>query len=438
MQVLVDARTGRPVMGRQIFTTDAKSAAAAASMENGEMPDEKGVECPLLAQNPARVLIVDDELPLLRVYRHWLKSAGYIVESAADGHAAAGLLREMRFDVVVTDIAMQGMDGMKLLHAVRERDLDLPVILITGTPAVDTAIKAVELGALRYLVKPFDEQLLLAAVASAVRLHQVARLKRQALALVGGGKQLGDLAGLSVSFDRALASLWMAYQPIVAWPQRTVFAVEALLRCAEPTLPHPGAIIEAAQRLGRLHELGRAVRDRVASVVEAAPCELVFVNLHTQDLLDETLYARESPLTQVALRVVLEITERATLDEVKDASCRMAELRKIGFRIAVDDLGAGYAGLASFAQIEPEIVKFDVSLVRGLDQSPTKTSLIRSMTTLFKQMGVQVIAEGVETVAERDALEQTGCDLLQGFLFARPGPPFPAVHWDRDDPPPRT
>jgi EAL domain-containing protein (putative c-di-GMP-specific phosphodiesterase class I) len=143
-------------------------------------------------------------------------------------------------------------------------------------------------------------------------------------------------------------------------------------------------------------------------------------------------------LTQVALRVVLEITERATLDEVKDASCRMAELRKIGFRIAVDDLGAGYAGLASFAQIEPEIVKFDVSLVRGLDQSPTKTSLIRSMTTLFKQMGVQVIAEGVETVAERDALEQTGCDLLQGFLFARPGPPFPAVHWDRDDPPPRT
>ena len=78
-----------------------------------------------------------------------------------------------------------------------------------------------------------------------------------------------------------------------------------------------------------------------------------------------------------------------------------------------------------------------MSLVRGLDQSEIKTSLVRSMTTLFKQLGMQVVAEGVETVAERDALVHAGCDLLQGFLFARPGEAFPAVRWDTDDPPVR-
>src|SRR5437899_303774 len=100
-----------------------------------------------------RVLIVDDEPALLRAYARWLESAGYVIACAASGHDAVELLRGQRFDAVVTDIAMPGMDGIQLLRAAREHDLDLPVILMTGTPAVETAIKAVELGALRYLTK---------------------------------------------------------------------------------------------------------------------------------------------------------------------------------------------------------------------------------------------------------------------------------------------
>jgi EAL domain-containing protein (putative c-di-GMP-specific phosphodiesterase class I) len=313
---------------------------------------------------------------------------------------------------------------------VRERDLDVPVILMTGTPTVETAIKAVENGALRYLVKPFEETVLRDAVGQAQRLHKVAKLKRQALALVGeGNKQLGDLAGLNASLDRALATLWMAYQPIVAWSKKTTFAFEALLRSTESTLPHPGAILEAAERLGRLEDVGRAIRERVAAAVEGAPSEYVFVNLHTRDLLDESLYSPASPLSRVAGRVVLEITERAALDKVNDAAARVAKLRKMGFRIALDDLGAGYAGLTSFAQLEPEVVKFDMSLVRGLHENETKKKLIQSMTALFRELGLIVIAEGVETAPERDALAETGCDLLQGYLFAKPGRPFPAVSW---------
>src|SRR5204863_4374487 len=128
------------------------------------------------------------------------------------------------------------------------------------------------------------------------------------------------------------------------------------------------------------------------------------VNLHVTDLVDPWLSAPDSPLSKIAHRVVLEVTERSSLDEVKDVRARVAALREMGFRIAVDDLGAGYAGLTSFTLLEPEIVKLDMTLVRDVHQSATKRKLIRSMAELCKDMGMLVVGEGVETAEERDCL----------------------------------
>jgi EAL domain-containing protein (putative c-di-GMP-specific phosphodiesterase class I) len=200
------------------------------------------------------------------------------------------------------------------------------------------------------------------------------------------------------------------------------------MRTKEPSLPHPGAVLDAAEKLDRTSELGRRVRSLSAEAFEKAPHGAVlFVNLHTRDLLDTELYESASPLGRIADRVVLEITERAALDLVKDVVGRTAVLRYQGFRIAIDDLGAGYAGLASFAALEPDIVKLDMSLIRNVHQSPVRQRLIESMTSLCKEMKIQVVAEGVETVEERECVRRAGCDLLQGYLFARPGPPFPIV-----------
>ena len=102
----------------------------------------------------------------------------------------------------------------------------------------------------------------------------------------------------------------------------------------------------------------------------------------------------------------------------------MAQLRALGYRIAVDDLGAGYAGLASFAHLEPEVVKVDMSLIRGLDRSPMKQKLLSSIVALCQELGIQMIAEGIETEAERDMLVNLGGDLCQGYLFARPQLPW--------------
>lgn len=370
-----------------------------------------------------RVLLADDDLHVLRAYGRALSSAGHTVQLATNGREAIELIRSNTFDVIVSDISMPGMDGVQLLRNVRDRDFDVPVILMTASPAVDTAVKAVEYGALRYLIKPLDLTIFQNTVGDAIRLHQLAKLKREALSYLGRPEwELADRAGLETSFERALASIWMAYQPIVSWPQRRVFGHEALLRTKEPTMPHPGAILGAAERLSRLDDLGRAIRASVAGSLSQSPDSgSIFVNLHSHDLLDGELYSPSAPLSSFAQRVILEITERATLDEVSEVGTRVAKLRALGYRIAVDDLGAGYAGLSSFAVLEPEVVKLDISLIRNVHAEPTKRKLIGSMASLCREMGLLVVAEGVETIEERNVLENLGCDLLQGYLFARPG-----------------
>jgi EAL domain-containing protein (putative c-di-GMP-specific phosphodiesterase class I) len=157
---------------------------------------------------------------------------------------------------------------------------------------------------------------------------------------------------------------------------------------------------------------------------------MLFVNLHAADLNDFELLSPTSPLTAIASRVVLEITERASLHGVNALGTTIEKLRELGFAIAVDDLGAGYAGLSSFAQLEPEFVKLDMSLVRGVDASTSKRSVVRAMIQLCtKDLGIRVVCEGVETPQERDVLALEGADLLQGYLFAKPSRGFPAPRW---------
>lgn len=378
----------------------------------------------------SRVLLVDDDPLVARGYERTLRSSGYAVEVTDDGPAAVLRFKQHGFDVIITDVKMPGMSGLDLLRAIREHDLDVPVIIMTGSPDVQSATQAIEHGAFRYLLKPVDPAELDDVVARAVRLHQMARVRREAVEQYhAAGRQLGDLAGLEACFGRALSGLWMAYQPIISWSGRSLYAYEALVRTEEPTLRNPADLFDAAERLNRLHELGRAIRRQVAETIPSIPStSLAFVNVHPADLQDETLLSPDSPLSAFASRVVLEITERAALDKINDLMPRMAQLRAMGYRIAVDDLGAGYAGLTSFAQLEPEVVKVDMSIVRGVDRSATKQKMCGSIISLCRDLNISLIAEGIETPEERDTLVRLGGDLCQGYLFARPGRPFPGVN----------
>src|SRR3984957_5878567 len=342
------AREGSRSLGQPRNGRHDRSAATALTAVTGKgrhsMSGSPETHSPA-GQSRGRVLVVDDEEALLRLIGRMLTTAGYEVSTASDGGRAAELLTGMTFDAILSDIDMPKMNGIQLLQTVRQRDLAAPVVLMTGNPDVKTAVQAVAHGALQYLIKPVNMEALGAAVARAVRLNKMAKLKRDALALVSeGGLGVGDRLALEASFERALDTLWIAYQPIVRVVDRSLCGYERLLRSEEKALPHPGAILDAAERLGRLDDLGRKIRAAACTPVPAAPPEAVFfINLHARDLMDADLLSGKSPLSAIANRVVLEITERASLDEVKDVRGTIAALRKMGFRIAIDDLGAGYA-----------------------------------------------------------------------------------------------
>jgi EAL domain-containing protein (putative c-di-GMP-specific phosphodiesterase class I) len=235
-----------------------------------------------------------------------------------------------------------------------------------------------------------------------------------------------QLRDLEDRLSRCLATIAMHFQPIVHASTRARFGYEALLRTTDKSLPHPGAILDAAERLERVPSLGRAVRAQIAKIVAEAPVErgMVFLNLHLHDLLDKQLTSAFAPLTKVAQRIVLEITERTSLAGHSDVRYRVAELRELGFKIAIDDLGGGHARMGALTPLDTDFVKLDMSLVRDIEKQPLKQRLIRSMIELCRDANIQVIGEGVETEAEAQTLVDLGCDLLQGYLLAKPALPF--------------
>lgn len=379
-----------------------------------------------------RVLVVEDEPEIARAYARILRAAGLSVEISFDAETGLGRLQKESFDALVTDLALPAADGMSLVRMLRAHEPDLPVVLMTAKPTLDSAIRSLEVGAFRYLVKPVDPDELFDVVCKAIRTGREARLQRKALAGIAQHEALASQHGaLTKTFAGAMERIFMVAQPVVSVGQKRVVAYEALVRSADQAMPHPGALFDAADRLDAHHELGRAIRGCISrQIAPTLPEEtLAFVNVHPTDLLDDQLYDPEGPLRALAGRAVLELTERGSLDRVPDLGSRVKRLRELGFKIAIDDLGAGYAGLTTFAHIEPEVAKIDMSLVRDVHRTPTKRRLIQSMGSFCADMGIQLVCEGVETKDERDALIELGCDLQQGYFFAKPSAPFARVEW---------
>lgn len=380
--------------------------------------------------------MVEDDPSILELMRRLLEAKGYDVEGADDGHRAHALLLKQRFDLVISDINLPGMTGIELLQKTHALDPDLPVILVTAGPTLESAIEAVEHGALRYLQKPLDIPATLEAVQTAVRYSRLSRLEGHALRLARAHHAIEPATDLEERFEDQFRQVYMVFQPIVDWSEHRIHAYEALARSHSPAFRSPVELFDTAVALDHARRLGRRVRElSAAAMADAPPGTRLFLNLTSRDLVDDELYAADTTLARIADRVVLEVTERESLEDVPGLRDRIAELRSLGYRIAIDDLGAGYAGLETFAILEPDVVKLDMSLVRDLHLSETKARLIRHLVSAAKELGAAVVAEGVEIREEREALLAVGCELFQGYLFARPGPPFPLAQANTTAPP---
>jgi EAL domain-containing protein (putative c-di-GMP-specific phosphodiesterase class I) len=183
------------------------------------------------------------------------------------------------------------------------------------------------------------------------------------------------------------------------------------------------AFAESTELLMDFERLCRRMAIRTAATLDRRG--LLFLNASALAVEDsEWTEGMEEVLAASGLtpgEVVVEITERLAIVRGDQFQGALRLFKERGYRVAVDDMGAGYASVQSLAQIEPDFLKFDVSLVRDIDRSSIKRSLLESLRQLAEKIHARVIAEGVERAEEMETLVSLGIELGQGFLFHREG-----------------
>jgi EAL domain-containing protein (putative c-di-GMP-specific phosphodiesterase class I) len=370
----------------------------------------------------ARVLLVDDEAEVTRAMHTALRKQPFQIECADSGQRALELLAQHAFDVVVSDERMPSMSGSQLLSIVRRDYPDVVRIILSGQASFESALRAINGAEIyRFLMKPCSAE----EVGITIREALLAREERRRFAEWKSSQLDHEPRELSRSLEASLAGAWMAFQPIVIAQSMQAYGYEALLRSDDPQWHGPQSFFTLAAKLGRSNDVSRRVRELVAARAAQAPEGVrVFFNLCPEDLADQSLLADADVLAPQAARIVLEITERQSLTEIGDLDARVKRLRERGYHVAIDDIGAGFSGLTSLALLLPDIVKFDMDLVRDIHRSPTKQAIVGAMVQLCRKMRIQTLAEGVETREELDTVVALGCDLLQGYLLGRPSLEF--------------
>jgi len=227
----------------------------------------------------------------------------------------------------------------------------------------------------------------------------------------------------------------MAFQPIVDVSTRTVFAHEALVRgvdgaTAEEVLASVDATNQYAfDQACRVKAIECAVESRLPALVSINFMPNAVYN--PAHCLRATMAAAERMQWPLS-RVIFEVTEHEEIADHAHLLSILETYRASGFLTAIDDFGAGYAGLNLLADFQPDIVKLDIGLVRGIDGHRVRQRIVSHMVGLCDEIGVRVLGEGVETAAESAALRDLGVMLQQGYVFARPAvgpapvPVFPA------------
>lgn len=215
----------------------------------------------------------------------------------------------------------------------------------------------------------------------------------------------------------------MAFQPIISPATGQVFAHEALVRGrnGEPA----GTVFESVNR-GNQYRFDQCCRVKAIELAARLPIEdYLSINfmpnaVYKPELCIRTTLAAAEKWGFPPERIIFEITEGEKIEDTEHLKTIIRHYQKIGFKTAIDDFGAGFAGLNLLADFRTDIVKLDMALVRDIDTSASRRAIVRGIMLVAGELSIQVIAEGVETVAEWKCLEDLGVEYFQGFLFARP------------------
>ena len=380
-----------------------------------------------------RLILADDEAPVLEAMCELVSTDHRIdvVGTARDATEAIDLAQRHAPDVALLDVRMPGGGDSRAAREIRRHSPATRIIALSATTDPRTVVSMVRAGAVGYVGKDQPAEEVLRAIhrsadgrasMSIDRLGEVA----EGLAEYQTREGVHSTEPVLVSADRIRQAirgsvLETVFQPIVDLDDGRIRGVEALSRFMTRPRRSPETWFAEAARHGLLIELELAAAERALGHLHLIP-EGIYVSVNASA---ETMCAPELAelLKRVpAHRVVLELTERSPIRDREGMAGSLAALRALGARLALDDVGKGFSGLGNVLELSPDFLKFDRTLVNGVDTDVTKKALIDRLTAFGEEVGVEVVAEGIESGSEVETLRALGVRIGQGFLLGRPGP----------------
>jgi EAL domain-containing protein (putative c-di-GMP-specific phosphodiesterase class I) len=381
--------------------------------------------------DPIRVLLADDELGLRVALTELLSHEDRVelVGTAADAEEAIRIAETNLPDVALVDVRMPEGGGPHAARGITRVSPGTRVIALSAYEDRKNVLEMLRAGAVGYLVKgtAADELVdgiqkvamggtsLSAEVLSGVVAELATQLRREEIEQETDQVLRGDI-------ERFVSGhgVWMVFHPIMDLETREEIGMEALARFGSiPVKPPDRWFAEAtALELGLQLEL-RTIKEALQGLPRIPDSAFLSINCSHR--------AAESPelaerLDGVEKRIVLEITEHEAIEDYAALAEALEPLRARGLRVAVDDVGAGYASLRHAQQLAPDMVKMDISLTRTIDLDAGRRALAAALISFAAETNMTIIAEGIETAGELQALRELGVRYGQGFYLARPAP----------------
>ncbi len=379
-----------------------------------------------------RVLLADDDDMVREALAEVVQADPdlELVALAEDADEAIARAGEQHPDVAIVDIRMPGGGGLRVTREMPGVSPSTRILAHSALSDHATVVQMLELGAVGYLLKGTPPSEIRTAVRRAAGGHEalspeVMTLLVRDLASHLHGRQAAaaEAEERTARIERAIAGEgWhLVYQPIVELSTRAVAGVEALARFTMPPERNPLEWFTEAAELGLGVEFELAAIEVALRAMRRIPADAYLsVNMSHRTAMSPRLPALLGG--HEPERVVIEVTEHEPVDDYGDLGAALRRLRVLGIRVAIDDAGAGFASLRHILDIGPDFIKLDVGLTRGIDVDAGRRALGAALISFAEQMGMTIVAEGIETPAELDMLRALGARFGQGFYLGRPAP----------------
>lgn len=388
----------------------------------------------LEAFDDASVLLVDDTVANLDLLRALLSRAGLRrIHAFSDPREAVAELEAISPDLVLVDLLMPHLDGYEVLGHLRSHAAGsyLPALVLTADTTPQAIQRALTSGARDFLTKPFDAVEVALRVRNLLEtrnLYQQLKLQNRWLRakLHTRSPDRRDEGSFQTAYERVSRiiterRLFCVFQPIVDLATAAVVGLEALARFPDEPRRGPGAWFVEAASVGLDVDLeGLAIDTALAALDDLPESVFLAVNVSPRMLLSGRLPGRHRDAQWH--RVIVELTEHVPVDDYASLHTVLRPLLARGARLAADDAGAGYAGFRHLLGLRAGIIKADLSLTRGIDADPARRALTSALVQFTRDTKTQLVAEGVETVAELDTLRELEVPFAQGYHLGRPRP----------------